>query len=450
MSDLSRHTQFLVKRLAEMGLDVNYFQDDLSAQGQLSLAPTPFQTLAQPFVVSAVRFYTLGHSKLKFYAPRIFFELPPIDVGRCTDAHDVESALRRAWSKRLKDLRAAQIWLEELGCEPRLSTRGARLVLPLADERNTPACVVSPSEMIVPSGGPLSDVSLRDPAERRFRPLRNLDHSSELEIGLAQHMTKLATQYRDVSVVARVATADPNLVRVARVLALEEEPLAAQAMQAALSGQGFDVFAYHDPTRALEAFHEKSFDLVLADARMRRADGMEFTARIQELAGIEKLPVVLVDERANSAAQRAAHAAGASAYWAKPISWTEISSTLADLIEATNWRRFVRYRLRMPVEVSLGTRATSELTHTIARAGVSIATRREVEPGTIERYRIKLPKPLPPILVDGMVMTRQARPGSVTLLAGIQFLRFLDDGELHWIRLIEELARRGLGTQTVR
>ena len=263
-------------------------------------------------------------------------------------------------------------------------------------------------------------------------------------------MAGLAKQRRDASATPRISAADPEIVRVPRVLALEEEPLAAQAMQAALSGQGFDVFAYHDPGRALEAFHEKSFDLVLADARMRRADGMEFTARVQELAGIEKLPVVLVDERANSAMQRAAHAAGASAYWAKPMSWTEISATLADLIEATSWRRFVRYRLRLPVEVSLGARATSELTHTIARAGVSVATRREVQPGVIERYRIKLPRPLPPIAVDGMVVTRLAQPGSVTLVAGVQFLRFVDDGEVHWIRLIEELARRGRGTQTIR
>ena len=33
-------------------------------------------------------------------------------------------------------------------------------------------------------------------------------------------------------------------------------------------------------------------------------------------------------------------------------------------------------------------------------------------------------------------------PGAATLLTGLRFLHFHGDGETHWIRLIEELARR--------
>ena len=441
-SDPIRHTQFLVKRLSEMGLEISYFDGDRSARGELLLAATPFQTLGRPFVVSKARFYTLGHNRLKFSSPRIFFELPALDIGRCDCAADIEAALRKSWSARLKDLRGAEDWLRALGAQYRVSSRGTRLLLPLENERAPPAYVRSSSELLLPSGGPLSAVSLAEPSERRHRPLRNLELPSELEIGLTRAMSRLAEKHASAQPVAPVERPDPSPIRVPRILALEDEPLAAAAMQAALSGHGFDVDTFHDPARAIEAFHLHSYDLVLADARMRRGDGLEFTARVQELAGIEKLPVVLVDNRANSATRRAALAAGASAYIVKPASWGEVTETLADLLDGATWRRFVRYPLRLPIDVAADGRPVSELTCTVGRAGISVQTRRELRVGAVERYRIQLPRPLPTIEVDAIVVTRTPQPGTATLVAGVHILRFADNGEEHWIRLIEEIARR--------
>jgi CheY-like chemotaxis protein len=202
------------------------------------------------------------------------------------------------------------------------------------------------------------------------------------------------------------------------------------------------VDTFQDATRALDAFHQRSYDLVLADARMRRVDGLEFTARLQELAGIEKLPVVVVDDRANSATERAAQVAGASAYIVKPVSWDDAGELLSDMMDATNWRRFVRYGLRLPVEVRLGSSNEKEITQTVARGGISLRTRRELVPGSIDRYRLRLPHPLPTVEVDGAAVMCLTQPGAATLLTGLRFLHFHGDGETHWIRLIEELARR--------
>ncbi len=53
-----------------------------------------------------------------------------------------------------------------------------------------------------------------------------------------------------------------------------------------------------------------------------------------------------------------------------------------------------------------------------------------------------LPHPLKPVEVDAAAVMCMAQPGVATLLVGIRFLRFRGDGEAHWIRLIEEFARR--------
>ena len=80
MADAARHTRFLVKRLHEIGLEAKHAEGETFAQGDLPLSPTPFQTLDRPFVISSARFYTLGHQKLKFHRPAVFFDLPAIDM----------------------------------------------------------------------------------------------------------------------------------------------------------------------------------------------------------------------------------------------------------------------------------------------------------------------------------------------------------------------------------
>ena len=69
-------------------------------------------------------------------------------------------------------------------------------------------------------------------------------------------------------------------------------------------------------------------------------------------------------------------------------------------------------------------------------------TRRDVLPGATERYRIHVPAPLEPVDVDGDVIARATLPGYASVLAGIRFRRFLDEGEARWIRVIEALARQ--------
>ena len=305
--------------------------------------------------------------------------------------------------------------------------------------------VRSTSDLHLPSGGPLATVSLGEPRERHHRPLRSLEHSSELELGVSGEMVRLArknvrrSEERIAS--ATLTAADDHSVRAPRILVLDDEATSLALLESGLSSR-FAVDAFQDPARALSAFKQHSYELVLADARMRRVDGLEFTARLQTLAGIEKLPVVLFDDRANSATERAAHAAGASGYISKPGSWSDAGELLTDMLDATNWRRFIRYFHRLPVEVSTGRRLETELTQTVARGGISVCTRRELTPGRVDRYRITLPEPLPRLEADAAAVMCMTQPGAATQIAGLRFVHFVGDGEAHWIRLIEAIARR--------
>src|SRR5512139_1204800 len=114
ISALERHAEFLAQRLRGFGLRVELAHGASSAEGALSLEATPFETLGSPLIVERARFYTLGHNRLKFFAPPIFFDLPAVDVSRCRSKRDVELALRRAFAALMRDLGEALVWLKKL------------------------------------------------------------------------------------------------------------------------------------------------------------------------------------------------------------------------------------------------------------------------------------------------------------------------------------------------
>ncbi len=112
MSQNARNTVFLAQRLREMGLNLGPDSQQSSAQGELPLSSTPFETLEGSFRSESARFYTLGHNRLKFFYPSPFFHVPAVDVSRCESVSQIESALRRSWALRLRQLQSAREWLQ--------------------------------------------------------------------------------------------------------------------------------------------------------------------------------------------------------------------------------------------------------------------------------------------------------------------------------------------------
>lgn len=78
-----------------------------------------------------------------------------------------------------------------------------------------------------------------------------------------------------------------------RVLMAEDEPLAAEVLQEALTEAGFEVIAAPDGQAALDlAEAGTGFDLLLTDLRMPRLDGRELIQRLR--ARRPDLPVVVM------------------------------------------------------------------------------------------------------------------------------------------------------------
>ncbi len=436
-----RHAEFLAERLRAFGLSISLDPGGSSAEGVLSLGPTPFETLGRPLVVSRARFYTLGHNRLKFFDPAIFFDLAALDVSRCNSKHEIESALRRAWAAQMRALGEALTWLQRLHAQTQVVAGGARLRF--IDEQAGPVEVRAPREVLLPSSGALADRSLAQPGERRFRALPSLESANELAMSISSAVSERARHTADATPLSGPDEEKPlRGKRARRAMVISSSPTGPVELATLLALRHVELDHFRDSSHALAAFRERSYELAIVDAKFGREDGLELAADLRRLPGVENLPIVVVDERDTPANRAAANVAGAALYLVKPVFWPELEPTLLDLLDHAARRRYQRFPARMAVRTAASAGAWDELTELVARGGICLRTRRDILPGAVERYRIHLPAPLEPIDVDGDVISRANLPGYASVLAGIRFRRFLDGSESRWIRVIEELARR--------
>lgn len=443
MIDVERHTGFLVSRLRALGVDVAEPVDG-AATGVLRLSAVAFESLGEPFYTEVARFYTLGHARLKFFDPPALFDLQALDVARVRARGEIESLLRRAWTAHVRSLRDARTRFERIGARVRVGGRGARLLLGVPGLDGPAAIVRGPEEVLLPSAGPLARASAAAPAARRHRPLRGIENASELELGISQALERAAAPpSRPTDEAASAPPGEPLPRR--RVLVVDSDSAELTAARTALVQLGFGADALQDPRRALEAFRERSYDGVVAGLHLSRMDGFELAARLRELPGIESLPVIVLGDSANEAHERSARELGV-AYRVRPDAWRAIGDQLYELLSHSSQRRFRRFGLRLGVRAQGG--VDGDLVEEVGRLGVRLCTRRDLYPGAVETYTIALPRPLAAMRVEGEVCYRVALAGKASVLAGVRFRRFIDDGEAGWLRMIVALAARESGRIT--
>jgi len=434
--------QLLIDRLRSFGIQVTHEPGASSATGELLLSATAFPTLGRPIGLHRARFYTLGHKHLKFFQPRVLFDLRAVEVSSCSSLAELESCLRRAWSASQRELCAARDELAPRGIDVRPEVQGTRLRLNLGGDIEGDVEIRSSSEFLLPSAGPLADVALGAPRDRIFRPLAGMD-PAELELSIAAEMTSLArAAHQSIRVSgpplpleeAQEQKNEHRVLLVAHAGNLRDELIAQLPPREILP----DV--PRDPTRALDAFRRHSYELVLIEAQMPRIDGFELAMRMRSVPGIDRLPIVLLEERGRDTSRQAAEAAGASAYLPGPFEWDDMIATFDDMLDHAGERRFSRFPTRLDVLSSEGGATRHDLTESIARGGLTLRTQREVELGRAEVFRVSLPPPLGAVDIVGQIVSRMNLPGYASVLAGVRLLRFQGDGEARWIRLIETLA----------
>jgi len=439
-----RRQRVLERRFRAMGLEAGVLPGGRAVVATLLLGPVPFETPEGPRVLRAVRFYTLGHDRIKCMAPRALFHLPPIRVLDCEKAEDLEARIRATWTQRLAVLREARRWLDQLGVQVDVSQGAPQWCFSLGlDDPRARGAVVEPGRVILPSRGPLSGLTLPAPEERVLALDAKCRTSTDLEIAVTVRLEALARRKREGTL---RRTPDENCDLPAprtphgMLLLLVGSQLAgANGLQESLRLRGFEVRCATSASAAIEAFRAHSFELVLAETRLDRGDGIELVPALRAQPGVLDLPVVLFDERPSDHRRNAAKAAGASGYLSGPLDAARLASALAHLASERRRRRFARFERALSVSWP-GCDAPA-ITTEIGRGGCLV--RGSSEAPARGRFALHLPETGRTLHVEADVVYRlgESTPGP-SAGDGLQFCGFDDGDEPAWIEYLAGLEQR--------
>jgi DNA-binding NtrC family response regulator len=129
----------------------------------------------------------------------------------------------------------------------------------------------------------------------------------------------------------------------ARLLVVDDEPIALRNLERVLSKEGYDVSTASSGASALRQLRQSAFDLVLTDLRMEKVDGMQVLKRCKE--SDPDVEVILITGYAAIETAIEAMKHGAYHYLAKPFKLDEVRKVVAEAAEKVALKRENR-RLR--------------------------------------------------------------------------------------------------------
>jgi CheY-like chemotaxis protein len=435
--DELRRQQILQRRFQAMGLEAGLLAGGRSVLVTLPVGPEPFETPHGPRRLRAVRFYTVGHDRIKCLAPLALFHVPLVRIVDCETAAHLEARVRAAWSERMRALARTRRWLDDLGIAAE-SPAGAPqwgFALGLEDERAR-GVAIEPGRVLLPSRGPLSGMVLARSDERLFEPDASCSSGVDLELAVTARLEELARARRRSP--ARRLDADlpaPRLARLMPALVVGARLATDRGLHDALRRRGFSVETARGAGEAVDAFRQRTFEVVLAEARLDRGDGSELIPTLRALPGILEIPVALVDDRPREGRRHAAGAAGAAAYWPGPLAGTEAADALAE-IAATDRRRFARYERALSVSWT-GCSAPG-VTASVGRGGMFVKT----PAATLgrQRFALHLPESGATVRVDAEPIYRLPAAALGPDGFGLRFCSFEPGGERAWIDYVAGVA----------
>jgi CheY-like chemotaxis protein len=441
-----RALKLLTKRLEGMGVEVEILPGWRCARARMRLRRAPFALLDGPETFSHLGFATVGATHLKCLDPPALFQLPLVPIAGCTSAEMIEDRVRAAWAAHGRALRDAGRALRALGIETRIEGGGTALAFPVGvEDTEAAARCLDAARVALPSRGPLAGVPLARARERVWARPRDADTASDVEIAATHHLERLAREARTTRIrtpAAAAARPPSQPLRTTPIgsghrLLLVGPLLGRDAdLVAGLRGLGHRTRVEYSIQDALDAFGEQSFELVLADAHLGRGEGLELVPALAELPGIERLPLILVDERPRESLREAAKRVGAAGYLAHPVDANRIAAGLERLLRGRGRRRFVRLGQRLALEWDGGTPA---FTTEVARLGLAVRTLRELPAGTVHRWAIHLAELGEMIRVEAQTVYRVPAAGVQDPTAGLRIRSFPDRNEPLWIDYLTAL-----------
>ena len=277
-----------------------------------------------------------------------------------------------------------------------------------------------------------------------------LDSGSDLECRLGQRIQELgqrATSIREHARVQRQIDAPPEIGPTARatpearvrhepkVLLVGPELIANAQLREEIQRQGYRIATSHSEPEALMRLSGTSPDLVLSQYVLGRSDGASLVQAMQGLPGIERIPVVLLDEARHEGRRDAARAVGAAGYVALPRETQRFVTRLAQLIETPGRRRFTRYAGRFAARIQ-GTSQPCLVTE-VGRGGVFVSTPSALSPHTAIGCDVSLPELARSVRFRGQVVYCAESQGETGHGLGLRFFEISPEDEA---ALIEYLA----------
>ena len=107
----------------------------------------------------------------------------------------------------------------------------------------------------------------------------------------------------------------------ARILIVDDEPIAVQLVCAVLGREGYDVTSATDGDAGLRRFWECAPDLVLLDVSLPQLDGFEVCARLRESSAV---PIIMLSAMADERDKARCLSLGADDYLVKPFGIDEL------------------------------------------------------------------------------------------------------------------------------
>jgi CheY-like chemotaxis protein len=452
---LERMQQRQRARFHRMALSARPMPGGRSLLVSLPLGPAPFESIQGPFVIERIVFSTVGANHIKCLRPRPVFGLPLLDIRRCADAAAIESTIRQAWRDRTRELRESGRHLQRLGIDVGALAGGSVLAFPLPGESpDTRVLMQRIGEAILPSSGPLSGIPLETPSDRILEVGESLDSGTDLDCLVGARIQELQrraktteSRTREPNRVPAISTPKQPIImskgnhRQPKVLLVGSRIIEDADLRQELTRHGYLAATARSETEALVRLAGMTPDLVISQYSLGRSDGATLVQATRALPGIERIPVVLLDETHNTSRREAARAVGAAGYMINPTDANRFVGRLQPVVRSPGDRRFTRYSQRLAARLE-GSEIRCLATE-VGRGGIFIASEEEVQRHAAMICEITLPELGRDLRVGGEVLYRNESQGSQAKGFGIRFCEISPEDESSLIEYLAWLESEG-------
>jgi DNA-binding response OmpR family regulator len=119
-----------------------------------------------------------------------------------------------------------------------------------------------------------------------------------------------------------------------RVIIVDDDRDTREMLTMALELEGFAVSQAANGLRLISAMHVDRPDVILLDVMMSWIDGFELCRAIKRNATFADIPVIFISARRGPEDERAGLAAGAQAYFCKPIEMDRLIGRIREVLAA--------------------------------------------------------------------------------------------------------------------